>query len=163
RLRGAAASRASARDRARSRARGRADTTREQAPIRARRSKRTPPAERSVPFDEKHDHAQNRGMAAEALIPTSPDEAAGLFGEGDDLTVFGGGTILLPEIAAGRLKPTRALMLHRSGLDSLDTAGDVVRIGAMTPMARCAGTRPSAATSAPRPESDRSAATSALR
>jgi carbon-monoxide dehydrogenase medium subunit len=85
-----------------------------------------------VSFDEKDDHAQNRGMAAEALIPTSPDEAASLFGEGKNLTVFAGGTILLPEIASGRLKPTRALMLHRSGLDSLDTSGDVVRIGAMT-------------------------------
>jgi aerobic carbon-monoxide dehydrogenase medium subunit len=74
-------------------------------------------------------------MAAEALIPTSPDEAASLFGEGKDLTVFGGGTILLPEIASGRLKPTRALMLHRSGLDSLDTGRDVVRIGAMTTIA----------------------------
>ncbi len=74
-------------------------------------------------------------MAAEALIPTSPDEAASLFGEGEDLTVFAGGTILLPEIAAGRLKPTRALMLHRSGLDSLETAGDVVRIGATTTIA----------------------------
>jgi carbon-monoxide dehydrogenase medium subunit len=92
-------------------------------------------AERSVPFDEKHDHAQNRGMAAEALIPTSPDEAASLFGEGDGLTVFAGGTILLPEIAAGRLKPARALMLHRSGLDSLDASGDIVRIGAMTTIA----------------------------
>jgi CO/xanthine dehydrogenase FAD-binding subunit len=78
---------------------------------------------------------QNRGMAAEALIPTSPDEAASLFGEGENLTVFGGGTILLPEIASGRLKPTRALMLHRSGLDSLDASGDVVRIGAMTTIA----------------------------
>jgi len=74
-------------------------------------------------------------MAAETLIPTSPDEAASLFGEGTNLTVFGGGTILLPEIASGRLKPTRALMLHRSGLDSLAIAGDVVRIGAMTTIA----------------------------
>jgi carbon-monoxide dehydrogenase medium subunit len=74
-------------------------------------------------------------MAAEALIPTSPDEAASLFGEGKNLTVFGGGTILLPEIASGRLKPTRALMLHRSGLDSLETKGDVVRIGSMTTIA----------------------------
>ena len=74
-------------------------------------------------------------MAAEVLTPTSPDEAASLFGEGKDLTVFGGGTILLPEIASGRVKPTRALMLHRSGLDSLDTSGDVVRIGAMTTIA----------------------------
>ena len=74
-------------------------------------------------------------MAAEVLTPTSPDEAASLFGEGKDLTVFGGGTILLPEIAAGRLKPTRALMLHRSGLDSLEADGNVVRIGAMTTIA----------------------------
>jgi carbon-monoxide dehydrogenase medium subunit len=74
-------------------------------------------------------------MAAEALIPTTPEEAAGLFGDGSDVTVFGGGTILLPEIAAGRLKPGRTLMLHRSGLDTLDTSGDVVRIGAMTTIA----------------------------
>lgn len=74
-------------------------------------------------------------MAAEALIPTSPEEAAGLFGEGNDLTVFGGGTILLPQIATGWLSPARVLLLHRSGLDSLDTGGDVVRIGAMTTIA----------------------------
>jgi len=95
-----------------------------------------------LPFDAQHDRAQNRGMAAEALIPTSPDEAASLFGEGKNVTVFGGGTILLPEIASGRLKLTRALMLHRSGLDSLDTAGDVVRIGAMTTIAASSGTAP---------------------
>jgi len=74
-------------------------------------------------------------MAAEALIPTTPEEAAGLFGDGSDVTVFGGGTILLPEIAAGRLTPTRALMLHRAGLDGVDASGDVVRIGATTTIA----------------------------
>src|SRR4029077_9771230 len=108
RLPKAAASRASARGRARSRVRGRAGTTRVPTPLRARRSRRTAFAERTLPV-------QNRGMAAEALIPTSPDEAINLFGDGENLTVFAGGTILLPEIAAGRLKPTRALMLHRSG------------------------------------------------
>jgi CO/xanthine dehydrogenase FAD-binding subunit len=74
-------------------------------------------------------------MAVEALIPTSPEDAAVLFGEGNDLTVFGGGTILLPQIATGWLSPARVLLLHRSGLDSLDTDGDVVRIGAMTTIA----------------------------
>jgi aerobic carbon-monoxide dehydrogenase medium subunit len=74
-------------------------------------------------------------MAAEALIPTSPEEAAGLFGDGGDVVVFGGGTILLPEIAAGRLREQRAMLLHRSGLDTLDTSGDVIRIGAMTTIA----------------------------
>jgi CO/xanthine dehydrogenase FAD-binding subunit len=74
-------------------------------------------------------------MAVEALIPTSPEDAAVLFGEGNDLTVFGGGTIRLPQIATGWLSPARVLLLHRSGLDSLDTDGDVVRIGAMTTIA----------------------------
>jgi aerobic carbon-monoxide dehydrogenase medium subunit len=74
-------------------------------------------------------------MAAEALIPTSPEEAAAVFGDGANLTVFGGGTILLPEISAGRLSPARALLLHRARLDGVETSGDVVRIGAMTTIA----------------------------
>ena len=43
-----------------------------------------------------------------------------MFGDGAGVTVFAGGTILLPEIAAGRLSLERALMLHRSGLDGVD-------------------------------------------
>jgi carbon-monoxide dehydrogenase medium subunit len=77
-------------------------------------------------------------MAAETLVPTSADEAVQLFGDGKGITVFAGGTILMPEIAAGRLKPARALLLHRSGLDELRTDGDVVRIGAMVPVAALA-------------------------
>jgi CO/xanthine dehydrogenase FAD-binding subunit len=77
-------------------------------------------------------------MAAEALVPTSADEAIDLFGNGDGITVFAGGTILMPEIASGRLKLSRALMLHRSGLAELRVEGDVVRIGAMVPVAALA-------------------------
>ena len=77
-------------------------------------------------------------MAAEALVPTSADEAIELFGNGDGITVFAGGTILMPEIASGRLKLSRALMLHRSGLAELRVEGDVVRIGAMVPVAALA-------------------------
>jgi CO/xanthine dehydrogenase FAD-binding subunit len=77
-------------------------------------------------------------MAAEALVPTSADEAIELFGDGDGITVFAGGTILMPQIASGRLKPSRALMLHRSGLAELRAEGDVVRIGAMVPVAALA-------------------------
>ena len=73
-------------------------------------------------------------MTADVLVPTSADEAASLFGDGQGVTVFGGGTILLPEITAGRLKPTRALMLHRSGLDGIAVEGDRVTIGAATPV-----------------------------
>ncbi len=48
-------------------------------------------------------------MTADVLFPTSAAEAATLYGDGADITVFGGGTILLPEIAAGRVSPERAL------------------------------------------------------
>jgi carbon-monoxide dehydrogenase medium subunit len=78
-------------------------------------------------------------MAAEALVPTSAEEAARLYGDGEGVTVFAGGTILLPEISAGRLKPARALMLHRSGLDRISSAGGAVTIGAMTPVSALVG------------------------
>jgi len=74
-------------------------------------------------------------VATETLIPTSAEEAAEFYGDGGDCTVFAGGTILLPEIAAGRVIPTRALLLHRSGLDELRLGDGVVRIGAMVPVA----------------------------
>jgi carbon-monoxide dehydrogenase medium subunit len=74
-------------------------------------------------------------MTADVLFPTSAAEAASLYDDGADITVFGGGTILLPEIASGRAKPARALMLHRAGLDTLRVEGDRVVIGAMLPIA----------------------------
>ena len=77
-------------------------------------------------------------MAVEALFPGSAAEAVQLFGDGKDVTVFAGGTILMPAIVAGRLEPTRALMLHRSGLDEIRSDGNVVRIGAMVPVAAIA-------------------------
>ncbi len=75
-------------------------------------------------------------MTAATIVPTTADEAAELYGDGEGVTVFGGGTILMAELAAGRLKPERTLMLHRCGLDELRVDGDVVRIGAMVPLAR---------------------------
>ena len=78
-------------------------------------------------------------MPVEVLLPGSADEAASLYGDGDGITVFAGGTILLPDIAAGRLKPERALMLQRSGLDRLGVENGVVRIGAMVSLASLAG------------------------
>jgi carbon-monoxide dehydrogenase medium subunit len=73
-------------------------------------------------------------MTAEVLVPTSATEAASMFGAGEGLTVFAGGTILLPEIAAGRLKPERALMLHKAGLDTISDDGGRIVIGAMVPV-----------------------------
>ena len=71
----------------------------------------------------------------ELLRPTSPAEAVAAFGDGDGVTVMGGGTILLPELTYGSLRPTRVLMLDRAGLRGVDNANGVVRIGAGTPVA----------------------------
>jgi CO/xanthine dehydrogenase FAD-binding subunit len=73
-------------------------------------------------------------MTDQVLVPTSADEAASLYESGDGLTVVAGGTIVLPEIAAGRLAPTRALMLHRAGLDTIRSDGGRTVIGAMVPV-----------------------------
>jgi len=77
-------------------------------------------------------------MAADTLVPTSADEAVQLFGDGKGVTVFAGATTLMPEIAAGRLRPARALLLHRSGLDQIRTEGNVVKLGAMVSLAALA-------------------------
>jgi aerobic carbon-monoxide dehydrogenase medium subunit len=77
-------------------------------------------------------------MAAETLVPRSADEAVQLFGDGDGITVFAGGTTLMPEIAAGRLKPARALLLHRSGLDDLRADGNLIQMGPMVTVAALA-------------------------
>src|SRR2546423_1287223 len=73
-------------------------------------------------------------MTDQVLVPTSAEEAISQFGSGDGVTVVAGGTIVLPEIAAGRLTPERALMLHRAGLDGIRTEDGRTVIGAMTPV-----------------------------
>jgi CO/xanthine dehydrogenase FAD-binding subunit len=68
--------------------------------------------------------------AADVLFPTSAEEAASLFGDGKGVTVFGGGTILMPELRAGHVRATRTLFLGRAGLDAIATDGGTTRIGA---------------------------------
>jgi carbon-monoxide dehydrogenase medium subunit len=74
----------------------------------------------------------------ELLVPSSAEEAVSLFGDGAGVTVFGGGTILMPELNAGRLRVGRTLLLARSGLDGVTIDGDTVRIGATTSVAALA-------------------------
>ena len=75
----------------------------------------------------------------ELLTPTSPAEAAAAFGDGAGVTVMGGGTILLPELTYGKLRPTRVLMIGRAGLSGVDSSNGVVRIGAATPVGELDG------------------------
>ena len=68
------------------------------------------------------------------VVPTSADEALAAFGDGTDVTVVGGGTIVMPELIAGRLRPKRALLLARAGLDGITRKGGTVTVGAATPV-----------------------------
>jgi CO/xanthine dehydrogenase FAD-binding subunit len=70
--------------------------------------------------------------AAQVVFPASPEEAVSAFGDGAGVTVVAGGTILMPEINYGRLRPERALLLHRAGLAGIRRDGSAVTIGAMT-------------------------------
>jgi hypothetical protein len=60
---------------------------------------------------------------AEVLTPGSADEAIVAFGDGSGVTVVGGGTIVVPEIAAARLKPAKALFLGKAGLSGVTRTG----------------------------------------
>jgi len=63
-------------------------------------------------------------------LPASPAEAVAAFGDGSGVTVIAGGTITVPEINAGRLRPARVVLLGRAGLDGFSREGGMVRIGA---------------------------------
>lgn len=54
-----------------------------------------------------------------------------VFGDGSGVTVLAGGTIVMPELTYGRLKPEKVLMLARSGLDKISREGGTVTIGAV--------------------------------
>lgn len=75
-------------------------------------------------------------QATEVLFPSSLDEAVAQFGDGNGVTVIAGGTIAVPEITYGRLRPSRALMLSQAGLDTLEVDGASVVVGAGLPVAR---------------------------
>jgi CO/xanthine dehydrogenase FAD-binding subunit len=73
-----------------------------------------------------------RASDTEVLTPGSSAQAVEAFGDGRGMTVFAGGTILMPEISYGRYpRGGRTLMLHRAGLDQVSGDGTVT-IGAMT-------------------------------
>ena len=72
-----------------------------------------------------------RDSDTEALMPASEAEAIEQFGDGSNVTVLAGGTILMPEVTYGRYpKGGRTLMLHRAGLDAVAENG-AVTFGAM--------------------------------
>jgi carbon-monoxide dehydrogenase medium subunit len=70
----------------------------------------------------------------DVLLPASPDEAVAAFGDGSGVTVIGGGTIVMPDITAGRIKPAKTLLLARAGLAGVAREGSTVTVGAMAPL-----------------------------
>jgi CO/xanthine dehydrogenase FAD-binding subunit len=70
--------------------------------------------------------------AAEVIVAASREEAVEAFGDGDGITVVAGGTIVMPEIAHGRLRPTRALLISRAGLSGVRREDGRTTIGATT-------------------------------
>jgi carbon-monoxide dehydrogenase medium subunit len=70
----------------------------------------------------------------DVLLPASPDEAVSAFGDGSGVTVIGGGTIVMPDITAGRVKPAKTLLLARAGLAGVSREGSTVTLGAMAPL-----------------------------
>jgi CO/xanthine dehydrogenase FAD-binding subunit len=71
---------------------------------------------------------------AEVLQPGSEEEAISAFGDGAGVTVLAGGTIVVPEMTYGYLKPPRVLMLAGAGLVGVSRDGSRTTIGAMTPI-----------------------------
>jgi carbon-monoxide dehydrogenase medium subunit len=77
--------------------------------------------------------------ATEIFMPGSEDEAIAAFGDGADVVVVGGGTIVVPEMTYRRLQPVKALMLGRAGLAGITREGSRVTIGATTPVEELTG------------------------
>ena len=70
----------------------------------------------------------------DVVLPVSPDEAVSVFGDGSGVTVIAGGTIVMPDITAGRLRPAKTMLLARAGLATVAHEGSTVTLGAMAPL-----------------------------
>jgi aerobic carbon-monoxide dehydrogenase medium subunit len=73
--------------------------------------------------------------AAQVIVAASREEAVDAFGDGDGVTVVAGGTIVMPEIAHGRLAPKRALLIGHAGLAGVRSEGGRTVVGAATTLA----------------------------
>jgi CO/xanthine dehydrogenase FAD-binding subunit len=77
--------------------------------------------------------------ATEILMPGSEDEAIAAFGDGADVVVVGGGTIVVPDMTYRRLQPAKALLLGRARMAGIAKDGSRVTIGATTPVEELVG------------------------
>jgi CO/xanthine dehydrogenase FAD-binding subunit len=73
--------------------------------------------------------------APEVIVAASREQAVEAFGDGAGVTVVAGGTIVMPEITHGRLRPTRALLIGKAGLAGIHRQDGRTTIGAGTTLA----------------------------
>jgi CO/xanthine dehydrogenase FAD-binding subunit len=88
-----------------------------------------------IAFEEERRVTSTSLESAQLVVPASRDEAVKAFGDGSGVTVLAGGTILMPEINYGRLRPDRVLLLQNAGLSGIGRNGSALTIGAMTTVA----------------------------
>lgn len=83
-------------------------------------------------------------------IPRSPDEAVVAFGDGSDVLLVAGATVVTPQLARGELEARRAVLLHAAGLDAMQADGDMITIGATATLDEIARLAPEPLASAAR-------------
>lgn len=90
-------------------------------------------------------------MSVDVVIPESESEAAAAYGDGSDITVIGGGTIVMQFLNYQRFKPSKVLLLSKAGMSYVNVpvkehghagihyGGGNVTIGATTPLSDLVG------------------------
>ena len=61
--------------------------------------------------------------ATEVVVAASQDEAIAAFGDGADVTVVAGGTIVMPEITYGTRSLGRVVLIGNAGLSGIRSEG----------------------------------------
>lgn len=83
--------------------------------------------------EQTANHETTGARRPAVVVPASADEAVAEYGDGRGITVLAGGTILVPEMTYGRLRPERVLMLYDAGLREI-FGEETLTVGAMAPV-----------------------------
>ena len=78
-------------------------------------------------------------MSVDVLIPESESEAIEAYGDGSNITVIAGGTIVMQLLNYHRFKPANTMLLAKSGLSYVNSSDGSVTIGATTPLSELTG------------------------
>lgn len=78
-------------------------------------------------------------MSADVMIPYTTEAAIETYGDGADITVIAGGTIVMQLLNYRRMAPERAMLLSKAGMSYVNREGPTYTIGAMTPLSDLIG------------------------